>query len=170
MQVYNMKISAIAPLVIAGTGHRPEKLGGHTQAVEKRLLELATSALTRHHPTKVISGMALGWDMALAEASLLMGIPLVAAVPFEGQEKRWPESSRHRYQEILAQAETTHIVSPGGYSAQAMQWRNEWMVNRCDRLLALWDGSTGGTYNCIDYANHAHKTVLNIWKSWIKYR
>jgi uncharacterized phage-like protein YoqJ len=33
-----------------------------------------------------------------------------------------------------------------------MQVRNEWMVDHCNDLLAVWDGSDGGTGNCVRYA------------------
>ena len=49
-----------------------------------------------------------------------------------------------------------HIVSPGEYAAFKMQVRNEWMVDQLnpatDLLLAAWDGSPGGTGNCVKYA------------------
>ncbi|MEG3958811.1 hypothetical protein [Microcoleus sp. herbarium2] len=39
-------------------------------------------------PTHVISDMALGWDMAVAIAMLKLNIPLIFAVPFEGQNQK----------------------------------------------------------------------------------
>jgi hypothetical protein len=39
-------------------------------------------------PTHVISDMALGWDMAVAFAMLKLNIPLIFAVPFEGQNQK----------------------------------------------------------------------------------
>lgn len=156
-------------LVVAGTGHRPDKLGGFSSQVEGRLEALASAALARFKPDVVISGMALGWDWALAEASLKAGIPLIAAIPFVGQERRWQQESQRRYAEILAKAVVV-IVSPGGYSHKAMQVRNEWMVDRCHRLLALWDGSSGGTANCINYAVTVNRPYHNLWVSWDKYR
>jgi hypothetical protein len=34
--------------------------------------------------------MARGWDLALAKAAVELGLPLFAAIPFVGQESRWP--------------------------------------------------------------------------------
>ncbi|MBD2505253.1 hypothetical protein H6G83_32415 [Anabaena azotica FACHB-119] len=52
--------------IIAATGHRPTKLGGYSPAVLSRLTDLATAYFERISPTQVISGMALGWDTAIA--------------------------------------------------------------------------------------------------------
>lgn len=156
--------------VIAGTGHRPEKLGGHSDRVHGRLVDLARAALLHYRPSKVISGMALGWDTALAEAALELGIPLVAAVPFAGQELRWPATSQKRYRDILGRAEEVVIVSPGSYAVWKMQTRNEWMVDHCDKLLTLWDGSEGGTGNCVAYARRVQREMGHLWATWQRYR
>jgi uncharacterized phage-like protein YoqJ len=59
-------------------------------------------------------------------------------------------------------------VSPGGFTSYAMQIRNEWMVDHCDLLVALWDGSPGGTGNCIRYAKRAKCATVNLWPHWSK--
>lgn len=157
-------------MIIAGTGHRPDKLGGYSGIVLQRLTDLARASLLKCEATEVISGMALGWDTALALAALELGLPLTAAIPFKGQESRWPPSSQKTYQYILSclPSDRIVIVCEGAYSRSAMQKRNEWMVDHCDRLLALWNGSDGGTANCVRYAE-SRVHVVNVWKSWVKY-
>lgn len=161
-------------MIIAGTGHRPDKLrigalDGYHPAVHARLVDLARAALLREAPERVISGMALGWDTALAEAALELGIPFDAYVPFAGQESRWPEPSRRHYHDLLARAHRVEIVCPGGYSPEKMQRRNERMVDDADFLLALWDGSAGGTRNCIAYAEEVGRPYRNLWPSWARH-
>lgn len=156
-------------LTIAGTGHRPEKLGGYSDTVLARLTALAQAYLIRVDATHVVSGMALGWDTALCIAALNLGLPVTAAIPFRGQESHWPDKSQEMYHTLLSRVDRTVIVCPGGYSASAMQKRNEWMVHECDRLVALWDGSRGGTGNCIWYAELVGRPYDNVWKSWVKY-
>lgn len=156
-------------LVLAGTGHRPDKLGGYGADVAKRLVDLARAALTKYHPDEVISGMALGWDTALALAAIELGIPLTAAVPFEGQERKWQPEQQDLFRAILARATNVVIVSAGGYGAWKMQVRNEWMVDRATGVLALWDGSTGGTGNCIAYARTREVEIVNLWAAWERY-
>ena len=151
--------------VLAATGHRPDKLGGYGDDVSRRLQRLAFGYLQQERPERVIVGMALGWDQAVAEAALELGIPFTAAIPFEGQERRWPPESRGRYARLIEHAAAVEIVCdyPG---AKAMQRRNEWMVDRADKILALWDGSWGGTFNCVQYARRVGRPIDNLWRAW----
>lgn len=155
--------------IIAATGHRPQKLGGFSDVVNDRLKALAIAYFRKTDPDKIISGMALGWDTAVALAAIELGIPLVAAIPFHGQELRWYEESQEIYHSILVSATEKVIVCPGSYSPASMNKRNEWMVDNCNHLVALWDGSSGGTGNCMKYAKEK-VSVTNLWKSWNKYK
>lgn len=152
-------------MIVAATGHRPDKLGGYSEGIHARLLGLAFTYLEAERPERIISGMALGWDQAFAEAAFHLDIPLVAAVPFEGFDRRWPARSCERLQFLLFHAAEVYIVSPYP-GARAMQLRNEWMVDRADSMAALWDGSWGGTFNCIQYAEKRQKPVTNLWERW----
>lgn len=151
-------------MIVAFTGHRPDKLGGYTlpnptytkicQAIEKKLVELK--------PEKVISGMALGVDQWAAHIATKLNIPFLAAVPFAGQEGVWPAQSKKIYKFLLEKAAEVVIVCEGGYSAAKLQKRNEWMVNHCDLLIAIWDGTQGGTGNCVEYAKGQGKEIFRI--------
>lgn len=148
---------------IAATGHRPEKLGGYDTANLHASARIARQYLQLADVTEVVSGMAQGWDTAVALAALSLGVPLVAAIPFKGQESKWPEEARKRYFGILRRAKTVYVVSTGGYHPAKMQARNEFMVDYAAGLLAAWDGSDGGTRNCIDYAILCGKPFDNVW-------
>lgn len=158
----------------SATGHRPNKLGGYSLKVHDKLVKLARWRLQRYRPYKAYSGMALGWDQAFAQACIDLEIPLVAAVPFLGQESRWPHESQKYYNDLLSHAKKIHIVSdmktdaPHWEVAKAMQDRNAYMGLRCTRLIALWDGSSGGTENCIRFtqANNKNCKVINLWEKW----
>lgn len=154
-------------MIVCASGHRPNALGGYGQESVHKLFGFAKHVLSSMCPDEVVSGMALGWDQAVASASSVLGIPWVAAVPFDGQESAWPGSSQKAYRELIKSAYRIHVVSPGGYSAYKMQVRNEWMVNNSDEVLALWSGSFGGTYNCVMYATSVGKKVVNVWQDWI---
>jgi uncharacterized phage-like protein YoqJ len=150
-------------MIVAGTGHRPPKLGGYGASVARELQHLAVAELSALKPREVISGMAVGWDQALARAAIELNLPWHAYIPFVGQERLWPTATQAAYRDLLARAATVVICSPGGYSAYKMQIRNERMVDDCDTLLALWDGSEGGTANCVNYAHSVGRTVENCW-------
>lgn len=152
-------------LIACFTGHRPNKLGGYDESnpimtdVKSRLDRAIDYALDSFGITTFISGMALGVDMAAAEIVLKKreqfpryGIRLVAAVPFEGQERMWPSQSQARWSEIIAQADEVHYVCEPGYAARKMQKRNVWMVDNSSLVIAVWDGTKGGTGNCVEYA------------------
>jgi len=149
-------------IVIAGTGHR--KLGGSYELdtpVAKAVRETTRAFLVERKADQVISGMALGFDTILALVAIELKLPVLAAVPFEGQESRWPEASQKRYREILANPlVSTWVVAPGGHNVFKLQNRNERAVDRCDLLLACYDGSYGGTRNCVDYALRIEKPVF----------
>jgi|688.fasta_scaffold169398_2 uncharacterized phage-like protein YoqJ len=152
--------------VVGATGHRlGEKVGGYTKEVEDNLLNISTNILDEINPTSVISGMAIGWDFAIAKASLHLGIGLVAAIPFKGQESRWAKSSQNEYWDILNNPLTSsHIVCKSGYESWKMQRRNRWMADRVNLMLAFWDGNKeGGTANCIEYCKKKNIPWINLY-------
>ncbi len=153
-------------MILAATGHRPDNLGGFSPDVRMQLLQVAIAHLERHRPAAVISGMALGWDQAWAMAATTLNIPFIAAVPFAGQESVWPTASRETYRSLLGLASEVVTVSQGGYTARKMQRRNEWMVDRADGIVALWDGTFGGTHNCVLYAEKKGKPIDNLWSRY----
>jgi len=157
-------------MILAGTGHRSDKLGGYGQ--DALLIDFAARMLARQRPVGVISGMALGWDQALAVASVRLGIPFVAAVPFEGQESRWPRAARDNYDALIRVASHVHVVCDRQQTEDAgipwaMQERNCWMVDNSTALLALWNGDRhGGTFNCVRYAAEGGRKIINAWDEW----
>lgn len=154
--------------VIAGTGHRPDKLGGYSDEVFTKLVTLAENALKELKPRRVISGMALGWDQALAQAAVNLGIPFTAAYPFDGQDSKWPAASRVKWRKLSSKADQEVWVNMGEYSAKKMQQRNEWMINHCSLVLALFNGTSGGTANCLGYAKKQGIDIKNLWSRWSK--
>jgi uncharacterized phage-like protein YoqJ len=154
-------------MIIAGTGHRPDKLGGYDPHTTRKVLTFAEAALRHYQPSTVITGMAQGWDMALAQASINLNIPFHAYVPFIGQEQVWPSATRLYYKALLQHAQHVIVCSPGGYTKQAMQVRNQRMIDQCELLLALWNGSSGGTGNAIAYATFLNKPYVNLWPQFL---
>lgn len=168
--------------IVSGTGHRPNKLEaggkyaypapykiGYGYAYN-RLVGLAAYAIQDSEASYVISGMALGWDMALAQAAIFLDVPFTAAVPFEGQESQWPDSSQKYFQYLLSKADDVTYVCDAGYAPWKMQKRNEWMVEHSDEIVALWNGTTGGTGNCISYATRVNKPIRNYWDMWSQHK
>ena len=151
------------------TGHRPNKLYGYNykdpryQALYYILVNRILKAINedQDHEVLCISGMALGADMIFAFAAIHLkskgyNVHLLAAIPFKGQESRWPRESINMYNDILDNADEIVYVCKPGYVPYKMQKRNEYMVDLLcginDKLIAIWDGSSGGTANCVNYA------------------
>ena len=142
-------------VILAVTGHRPDKLWGYDYSHPKwqALKEILKQKILQYGATKVISGMALGVDTIFAQAAIELGIPVAAAIPCRNHERTWKPESQKLYHEILNHPLVTkYLVTDAPYRAELMQIRNEWMVDRCDRLIAVWNGASGGTANCVAYA------------------
>ncbi len=156
MQLFQMKV--------AFTGHRPNKLGGYNvNPIQIAVKEAIRDLLSSINPVPlVITGGALGVDTWAAQISLELQIPYIVAIPFRGQENAWPQSSKLEYLKILESAKETHVICEGDYAAWKMQTRNQWMVDNCDLLVGVFDGTPGGTANCIKYAEKKKKKTIVI--------
>lgn len=154
-------------MIIAVTGHRPDKLGGYTEVAQDRVYRLARDTLKLLHPDEVITGMAIGWDQAIAQACIDLHIPYHAYVPFDGQEDTWPQMSRVKYWELRHKAATVKVLCAPGFARWKMTARNKAMVNAADSVLALWSGDfNSGTANCVFYAQRQKKRVKNVWSEF----
>jgi len=151
---------------IAVTGHRPHKLGNDYAGTSELIYNIKyeiEQIFDTYIPTHLITGMALGIDTVFALLAIQHEIPFTAAIPFIGQEKMWPAQSQENYRKIISHPLCEKvIISEGGYTAYKMQVRNEWMVNRCDILIAVWDGTEGGTANCVKYAMTRPCSIIRI--------
>ena len=137
------------------TGHRPEKLN-RSEAEIKKDLEVAILQAINDGFVTFITGMARGVDIWAGEIVLQLrkqnpNLHLIAASPYEGFESRWSADWQRRYKDILDQADLVRFVCKG-YSKACFQIRNEWMVNRSTRVIAVYNGEAGGTQNTIEYA------------------
>jgi hypothetical protein len=121
------------------------------------------------HPGAVevvaVSALAEGADTLFAEAAVELGAALEIVRPFDGYEDDFPtEGSRRRYRALVAAAcHETRLpfaeASNGAYES-AMRW----VAERCDVLVAAWDGSpprgTGGTADTVGYAEAIGRSVI----------
>lgn len=158
-------------ITLSITGHRPDKfdddyLGVYPIPVSVRIW--LSNMYSYYDPDKVIWGCALGVDTWSAEEAVEIGIPIHAAIPFEGFNKSWPYESQKKLEGLLKQCTEVTVVNPGSYRAWFFQTRNEWMVNHSNRLLAVWNGTAGGTWNCVNYARKIKHPITYITASEAK--
>ena len=138
------------------TGHRPEKLSRTEQAIKSDLKKEIKLAIKDGY-TVYLTGMARGTDLWAAEIVLALqkrnkDLKLICAIPYEGFELRWSEHWQNLYRRILAEADLVKVIG-NGYHPGIFQIRNEWMVDRSSRIIAVYNGQSGGTRNTINYAN-----------------
>lgn len=162
-------------MIIGVSGHRSHKIkigyhDGSNVFVQWRLRRLAKTYLKHYNPEEVIAGMATGFDTAVAEACVELGIPYTAAIPFKGQESRWEKEQRQIYKELLEKAKNVHVVYKGPPSKKAYLDRNKFIVDNADMMLVLWDkkDKVGGTSHAVYYAYNNNKEIVNLWDIWEK--
>jgi uncharacterized phage-like protein YoqJ len=139
------------------TGHRPEKLSDSEPLIKSALEKAIRQALSDGF-TVFITGMSRGVDLWAAQIVLRwreenQKIKLICASPYKGFEKRWPEAWENLYVSVLKQADHVRFIG-NGYTTDVFQRRNEWMVDHAARVIAVYNGTPGGTQNTIEYAKH----------------
>ena len=61
----------------------------------------------------------------------------------------------------MKRANEVVYVSDASYTDACMTERNQYMINRCDVLLAVWNGDKhGGTADAINRAHRAKKEII----------
>ena len=100
-------------------------------------------------------------------------IILEIAIPFEKQASKWYERDVDRYElqkqqaDILTFVDTVEGyefkgVSVGEYHPAKMMIRNRYMCDNSSIVIAVWNGSKGGTANAVNYAKKIGKEIIVI--------
>ena len=154
------------------TGHRSSKLPWGGNEADARCLELkrkladALEELYGQGVRHFICGMATGCDMFFAEAVLALrerrpDVTLEAAIPCEEQDLRWSPERTERYDRLLAECDKRTLVSRH-YTPDCMMRRNRYMVDRSCVVIAVFNGSAGGTFNTLRYAIASGLKIIEI--------
>lgn len=148
------------------TGHRPKGfpwnyrlswLKRHREYLSD-LRELVENLIADHGFNYFISGCAIGADLDFAEICLDLRdtkyphIVVEGAIPCDGQELKWSAADKKRYARVMERLNERHYVSHE-YSTDCFQKRNEYMVDRSEVVIAVWNNEMkGGTWNTMQYA------------------
>jgi O-acetyl-ADP-ribose deacetylase (regulator of RNase III)/uncharacterized phage-like protein YoqJ len=138
---------------IAFTGHRYLSIS----QVESYLGKLHAD-----YPDAIwITGGAVGLDSIAASFAMARGIRLWLILPFpiHVMSKYWTPDQKRCIQDCWDYAEKTSVLAPA-YDVSIYQRRNERMVDLSDMVAAFWDGSKGGTGNCVGYAQSIGKKMV----------
>lgn len=112
-------------------------------------------------PTLIYQGMAAGVDVWSAAEAWKLGIPYVAVKPW-ATHKAVPQ---HIYDWVIQNAaQVENVNSATSYLGPWLfHARNTFMVDRAERVLAIWNGQEhGGTYHAISYALMRGKVIIRI--------
>ncbi len=147
------------------TGHRANTLHRSEEEIKEDLRREINSAFESGYTT-FITGMAFGVDIWAGELVLELRkqhcqVRLVSAIPYRGFEERWDAEWQSSYRKLLKKADEVHYICDG-YASFAYQRRNEWMVDRSSRVIAVFYGEAGGTRNTINYAQKKSVPVVLI--------
>ena len=137
------------------TGHRPEKCSRNVEEIQKELRQEIDLAIENGFTT-FITGMARGTDLWAGQIVMERKrenpyLRLICAIPYPGFEAKWSEQWRSLYQRVLSASDYTKYFFQK-FSYDSFQVRNAWMVNHAARVIAVYNGTGGGTHNTIEYA------------------
>lgn len=156
--------------IIGVTGHRCDKLNnewGYKGPMTRYLVDEFTRILKPRDPKFGVCGGALGTDTIYGFTCLKLNIPLWLALPCRGQDKFWNEESKRYYHILLNRATKVTYVHDGPYYVGCMNKRNYWMNDITTLLISVFNGSKGGTWNCVMDAKKRGKEIINIDPSTI---
>jgi hypothetical protein len=160
---------------IAGTGTRkivqdPDRM---VRVIDHLGAKLHTLIMEGRKDLVVVSGMAEGFDEALAQAAIETNVPFIAAIPNPGYANyywhRNSQTGRDRiddFDEILEMAWKVAYVSEGIYTTRygskmhSNFARNIYMVDLCNLLWSFDNGDVdGGTAHATKYAMKTSKLI-----------
>lgn len=157
------------------TGHRPEHLPWRRAETRKDCMDFylrmtrATEEMIEAGCRIFYCGMARGVDLMAAQ--IVLGIresrpelrlKLIAVCPHADQASLWNAGDRKMHQCLLGMADEVVTIEPG-YTPSCFHRRNRYMVDRCDYVIAGFDGVTkGGTASTVAYAKRRGKRILTI--------
>ena len=152
------------------TGHRPGKLPWRYNEEDLRCVSLkariadAVEAAYQEGFRHFLCGMALGCDLYFCECVLRLrqthpDVTVEAAIPCLSQSDGWTAAQQERYRDLLELCNYRTVVQEK-YDPGCMHRRNRYMVDHSSLLLAVHDGSPGGTRYTIEYALRRRKDVL----------
>jgi hypothetical protein len=114
-----------------------------------------------------VSSLAAGADQLFCSVVLDLGGELEVIVPSDHYESTLSGSSLLLYHRLLAEAKDVRRLAYARPSEEAFLAAGKEVVERCDLILAIWDGQPaaglGGTADIVRYARQRGVPVQVIW-------
>ena len=149
------------------TGHRPDKMELGEKEIKPLLEKAIDDAIAEGYVT-FITGMAMGTDIWAAEIVLERkkrnNLHLICALPHPGFDSRRSMTEKIRFNKIIKKADLVKEINDHYFNG-CYQVRNEWMVDRSNLVIAVFNGQKSGTKNTVDYAMRKGIRVINVLDS-----
>lgn len=150
---------------IGCTGHR-----NINPATRRNIAAAITAFLTAEASNELVglSSLAEGADQLFALAVLAAGGQLHIVIPSQNYERSFQsERARRTYTALLNLADSSNILAFDTPSEDAYLAAGCDVADRCDVLLAVWDGrgaaGKGGTADIVAYARERNIDTHVIW-------
>lgn len=149
---------------VALTGHRPERLGYSKDTYITTdwvfLINWIKDVIVKNGVTDVYCGMASGCDIAFGIAAYLLKnenyhIILHCILPCKDY------NISHRWYQKLKEIADEWVELSEEFYKGCDNVRDQYMVDHCDKLIAVWDGNkTGGVWSTIRKAKKQGKEII----------
>lgn len=157
------------------TGPRPPRLpmSGNEYSAEISALktEIRSAVFDAYYDgfRFFMSGMADGFDLFAAEIVLEMkaefeGLALVAVLPYSGVAEHHSAAVAKRINSVLQKADSVISLSES-YIPGCEHSRNKFMVDNSTRIIGYYNGLSGGTAHCWNYAAEKGLEKVNLYES-----
>jgi uncharacterized phage-like protein YoqJ len=157
---------------VSFTGHRPGKLPWRYDEGDPRCLDLkrrltdAVEAAYADGFRHFLCGMAMGCDLYFCECALALrarhpDVTVEAVIPCPTQARDWPPDQQARYRALVQDCDFETMVSER-YTPDCMQRRNRYLVDHAALLIAVFDGTPGGTQYTVQYALHRGISLVDL--------
>jgi hypothetical protein len=160
-------------LTLAVTGHRDLRQNNTAQL--KQSVKEVLLHIQKEYPQKelsLLSALAEGADMLVAEVALELGISLCVTLPYE-KEKYLQSfallSNKEKFERLYSQAtETIELLQLTHTLTLTKAYENlgVYLTQHASRLMALWDGEyngkQGGTSEVVKMMQQLEKKVYHI--------
>jgi ribA/ribD-fused uncharacterized protein len=157
------------------SGPRPQNLGlknldPFSDEVFDVLIDFVTPHLIKvreKYPDVIVkTGMALGFDQAIAMACYINEIPFIAVIPGSWQSSKWNDQQRKRYDQLIhVSMAVENLELPSTDYRSALMTRNTHLLKGCIGGIVLNLGSSG-TLDTVKKCDTMGLRFLDIGEEW----
>jgi hypothetical protein len=149
---------------VGATGHQDIPAG----AWEPVRREVSRALAGFRPPLRIITSLAAGADQLIATEAIAIGGSLEAVIPSRKYQSTFTTSeTEDAYRRLLRAAVEVVTLDFDTPSEQAYWEAGKTVADRCEVLLAVWDGQParglGGTADVVKYARRNGRRVHVIW-------